>query len=510
MLRSSLPLTSTALALVLSSTAAYADLTAAQVWGDWRDYMQGLGYNVTANETAGSGRLDVDGISVTIPMGAEMGAMTMTMGALGFVENGDGTVDVVMADDMPMSVGFTPEGEDPVTIKMTYTQTGQKMTASGSPEALTYSYAAETLGVILNEVTAEGETVGNDQIRATMTMNNVASQSTMTMGDLRNYVQTMTTGAVTLDVSANPPEEVDGELDFKGQLASMTFQGTSAVPDSIADATDPKALLDAGFAFDGTFEFGAGSSNFMFRERSTNAMVQTSSDGGSLSAAMSPDGLSYGGAQQNVSVNMQLPDLPFPVSFAMAESGFNLAMPIAKADTPQDFALGFNLTNFTMADMIWGIFDPSGQLPRDPATVALDLSGKAKLLVDIMDPMAIAEMENSGAVPGEINSLDVNSLVVDAVGARLTGEGAITFDNTDLTTIPGMPKPVGNINLDLAGANGLLDKIQAMGFIGQEEVMGARMMMGLFGVPGDGPDTLKSTIAFGEDGSISANGQRIR
>ncbi len=40
--------------------------------------------------------------------------------------------------------------------------------------------------------------------------------------------------------------------------------------------------------------------------------------------------------------------------------------------------------------------------------------------------------------------------------------------------------------------------------------MGARMMMGLFAQPGDGPDTLVSTIEVKEDGSVLANGQRIK
>ena len=36
------------------------------------------------------------------------------------------------------------------------------------------------------------------------------------------------------------------------------------------------------------------------------------------------------------------------------------------------------------------------------------------------------------------------------------------------------------------------------------------MMMGLFARPGDGEDTLVSTIEVQEDGAVLANGQRIR
>ena len=76
--------------------------------------------------------------------------------------------------------------------------------------------------------------------------------------------------------------------------------------------------------------------------------------------------------------------------------------------------------------------------------------------------------------------------------------------------MPGFPKPVGSVDIMLEGANGLIDRLVAMGFVPDEQAMGARMMLGLFGVPGNSPDTLSSTIEFNEDGQILANGQRIR
>ncbi len=84
------------------------------------------------------------------------------------------------------------------------------------------------------------------------------------------------------------------------------------------------------------------------------------------------------------------------------------------------------------------------------------------------------------------------------------------MDGTGPAMVPGMGSPVGAVNLALAGGNGLMDKLVAMGLLPQEQAMGARMMMGIFTVPGDGPDTLKSNIEFTKDGQILANGQRIR
>ena len=80
----------------------------------------------------------------------------------------------------------------------------------------------------------------------------------------------------------------------------------------------------------------------------------------------------------------------------------------------------------------------------------------------------------------------------------------------DLQTFGGMPKPTGAIDLKLVGGNGLLDKLVAMGFVPEAQAMQARLMLGLFAVPGEAPDTLTSRLEVNEQGHVLANGQRIQ
>ena len=101
--------------------------------------------------------------------------------------------------------------------------------------------------------------------------------------------------------------------------------------------------------------------------------------------------------------------------------------------------------------------------------------------------------------------MNVNELQITIAGADLTGNAAFEFDNS-----LGMPMPAGIANLRLVGGNGLLDTLVGMGLVPEEQAMGARMMLGLFARPGEGEDTLESVIEMKEDGSITANGQRIR
>jgi hypothetical protein len=178
-------------------------------------------------------------------------------------------------------------------------------------------------------------------------------------------------------------------------------------------------------------------------------------------------------------------------------------MPIVVSDDPQDFAMLLRFDGLTASDTIWSMFDPSRALPRDPATLVVDLSGTGKWFVDITDP-ALAEAPMDG-VPGEVQSLTVNELRLDMVGAELTGTGDFTVDNSSMP-----PVPVGAIDLQLVGGNGLIDRLVSMGALPQEQAMGARMMLGLFARPGTGADTLTSRIEFTPQGGIIANGQPLR
>ena len=94
-------------------------------------------------------------------------------------------------------------------------------------------------------------------------------------------------------------------------------------------------------------------------------------------------------------------------------------------------------------------------------------------------------------------------------GAELTGEGAFTFDNTDLVTFGGMPAPTGKLDLRLVGGNALMEKLVTLGILSAEDVMGANMMLSMFANPGPGEDEMSSTLEF-KDKGFYANGQRLQ
>ena len=185
-------------------------------------------------------------------------------------------------------------------------------------------------------------------------------------------------------------------------------------------------------------------------------------------------------------------------------------MPVIESETMQDYAANLELSDFTMSDQLWSMIDPAGQLPRDPATLRVDLDGTGRLFLDLLDPGEVEDLEGRDSVPGEVESLTLNALVLELAGARLSGEGAFTFDSDDLESFGGAPAPEGTLDLRLVGGNALLENLVAMGLVPEDQASGMRMMMGLFARPGEGEDELVSRIEVTEDGQIIANGQRLK
>ena len=491
---------------VLMASAAQADLSAADVWADWQGYLASSGYGVTATEAQSGRTLNVSGITLSMELPEGEGDFTVELGNLDFTENSDGTVSVIVPEVLPMQFsGQTPEDGE-IDVQMEYTSSGFEMIASGEPDDLLYNYSADTVGFSISEIEADGETI--DIGTMAFALGNVVGVTEMKTGELRNSIQRLASETVSYTVDVTDPEE-GGTFFLQTDLSGLDVTATGSAPVAV-DMTDMAKAIEAGFAGAANFNFASGKSQIRIEDDDQTINAATSSNGGSYDVKLGEDGLSYAIAVTGMQLFSQGGEIPVPVEMAFGEACVNLTMPLAQSDEEQDFAFGLTLGDFTVSDLLWGLFDPTGQLPRDPATIALDLSGKARVFLDLLDPDQMVALEDEGAVPGELNSVSLNTLKLSLAGAELTGEGSFVFDNENLETFGGMPAPDGAVDLSLVGGNGLLDKLIGMGLVPEDQAMGVRMMMGLFAVPGEGEDTLTSKIEVRPDGQVLANGQRLR
>lgn len=491
---------------ILLASAAQADLTAGDVWADWQAYLASSGYSVTATQAQSGKTLSVTDITLNMSFPEDEGAFTVELGDLDFVENGDGTVSVAIPEAQTMRLtGETPEDGE-VTVGMQFTQQGFEMIASGEPTELLYNYSADEIGFAFTEVDAGGETLDIGEIA--FGFGKVVGVTEMTTGDLRNSVQRLASETLSYTIDVTDPEE-GGTVFLQTELSGLDVTATGSVPLDV-DMADMAKAISAGFDAAANFNFASGQSKIRIEEDGDTITADTSSNGGRYNVELGETGLSYALGLNGVKLFTQGGEVPFPVEVAFGEAGFDLALPLTQSEAEQDFSFAVTLGDFTVSDLIWSLIDPTGQLPRDPATIALDLSGKARVFFDLLDPEQMVAAENEGEMPGELKSLSLNTLRLNMAGAELTGKGAFVFDNENLETFGGVPAPEGAVDLSLVGGNGLLDKLIGMGLVPEDQAMGMRMMMGLFAVPGEGEDTLNSKIEVTPEGQVLANGQRLR
>lgn len=490
-----------AAAIVAAGTAA-ADVTPEQVWEHWKQTSALSSVVVSADSEVREGAtLVLRGVGMNLAEGDIR--MSVRFGDLRLHDRGDGTVGIEMAPEQRMTGSFSEPGIEQMEFQALLRQDDMTTIASGSIEAMSYDMSGAGLGLVLERMSVDGEDLPLDLGMVFGAFSGVYN-GLLRDGALEQDYD-FAADTLTFTLAASDPQG-DGEmsLEFETRDIAATASGTMVQG---MDFADLPAMLRAGFAMVANYTTGPSRFGFDFTEGGEATSARGSSSSGEFNMAMDADRLEYSVATTDFDLTVTGDEIPLPeINVTMSEYALGLLMPLGTTEEPADFSFLARLVDLSVTDAIWGMFDPMGGLPRDPATLVIDARGKAKMLADILDPMAMA-MEDE---PAELHALDLDELRLSAVGAELTGSGAFTFDNSDLETFGGLPRPEGSLDLTLVGGNGLLDRLVEMGFVPQDQAMGARMMMGLFGRPGEGEDTIHSTIEVTPDGAVLANGQRIQ
>jgi hypothetical protein len=255
--------------------------------------------------------------------------------------------------------------------------------------------------------------------------------------------------------------------------------------------------LPEGFEITGNTSYDWSRFEMSFEDPSDAFNVFYANDGGNFGIALSNAELRYDISAESMVTRVAGSEIPVPVEASAASSALSLTVPLAASATPSDAAVRLSYRDLAVSEEVWRMMDPTGGVPRNPLTVILDATAQIQLMVDLLGVDAM-EMDTP---PGELRALTVSELEISFGDTALTGSANMTF-------APGqvVPQPVGQANLSLVGGNALLDQLQGAGVIGPEEAGMARGVAGMFSRPGAMPDTLETTIEFGQDGTITANG----
>lgn len=566
--------TSSALAVLALSTPVFADVTPAEVWQNWIDYYKASGYTVTegAREEAGE-TLTLKNVVIGIkdPMGE--GAFSFTTPEITLTATGDGGVRTVMSETSTGTADFKNEDGETVKLDGTLTMTGNEIVTSGSAADMTHDSKAAEIVLALDKITTQE---GEKKFPLSLRMINATSKQRHVDGAVMDVDATAAADRIELAGSFDDMQgENPGRVNLTGGMDALKFASKFAMPKGVDMTADLNAALKAGLSMDGTLSAGAGQFTFDFAGKSDEGEDQTATGstdmkGFDLAFAMSAAGLKYSGSADSTTAEMTISDVPFPVSYAIENSTFDLQMPVMKADQPAPFKFAYSIGGVTMAEGIWDLFDPTKQLPRDPASIDLDVTGLMKVGMDLFDPANMAAMEDAaGAMeaadaadtaagdaadaaagaadaadatgsapaadaadeaeaaadaaadaadaaadeamaetpsPFEPTEIAINKLAIEAVGAKIDASGNLTVPEGG-----SIDEPVGKLSARMDGVNGLIDTLTKMGVIPEDQVAGIRMMLAMFAQPApEGGDALVSEFEFKEGGQVFANGQQVK
>ncbi len=499
---------------LLGTTAALADLTAEEVWQGWQDSAERWGGSLAAGDsTAENGRLVLQ--DVVYSYSDERTSVEHVTPEVVLEETGDGRVAIRLSEEMRLSVEFIEGDDDPSRMELAVRHDDLEIHASGPPDQLQYDSSAARIALDLENLEGPDAEDFDSELSIVATDFTARDSYDGAPADLHEVFME----AGTLDVALSYIEH-DGThstiLDWTAEEAGLTYSATGIA--AMEEATTEDALT-AGLVLEGAVGHSGSRYNVEIMDDVENGAPETgtiegSSVQGSAGFGLSAEGLSYDATSRDALYRISNEDMPVPVmELMMEELHFETLLPVVESDAPQDFGTLLRIDGLTVGDDLWAMVDPDGALPRDPATLLVDVDGRANWESNPLDTAAAGPrsfLTQSPAQMGEMHELNLNALSLRLLGAHLSGDGAFTFDNEDLETFQGMPRPEGSLTLVLEGAEALIDQLIATGAIRQEDAMGAMMMMSMFAQPGETEDSLTTTLEIDADGGVIANGQRLR
>ncbi|MFN3845031.1 MAG: DUF2125 domain-containing protein [Paracoccaceae bacterium] len=492
MFRSKVLMTAPVMAFLMCGTAQAA-LTAGQAWADLQGTAATNGMTISvATEVTGDGELTLNGVTIA-PAGK---AAIATISEVSIVEQDDG------------SVAFFPgeikvENTGPAKIGVSH----QELSVSVFEDIGGLGYGLDADGLKITVDSAEGAGNTAKSFLGTFDLTSIGGRYTRgkdvlgveMSADRLVYDIKQTDAALGMDsaqISDTADVVVSGEITLPEGIDLMSLQRTSAFLDAVR----------AGLGLSIEATQGASKGELVDNNPMMPMSLVFSAEPGTTTVVANADTFDVSTSVDGLALTSRPPMVPMPVNASMDKFGMGFSMPIVASEQSGQYGLQIDIGNLVLDDTAWAMIDASGALTHDPLDVTLDLGGLAKF--DALDMMASSEAGTPPQSVPELQSLDIRTLAIKALGAAATGTGAFTFDNS-MVEMGGPPMPIGTADVRLEGANKLIDGLIAMGVITQDDAMGARMMMAMFGKP-EGDDVLTSKIEAKEGGSIFVNGQQIQ
>ncbi len=478
------------------ATPALADLTADDVLSALTDQIgvfDLLDVSVQGQKRSGD-TLSVARISATTEI--DDAPLTISFGPLTYQELGDGSVAILYPEPMTAQL-TTVDGDTPVVVSVDITLTDASHIATGSPDNIRYAFSAPKMQ--MSNLSIEAKETLTPMLDATMT--GISSVVEIATGDTYRTSLDYSLDTMTAEFQFAEPDGANSAF-MKFAMADVTTDYELEATLGTLMTSVAQALRD-GNRLSMNMTTGEYIQDMRITTPYDQSVIASRTGASTMTLSIDKNGVIYEAGYDGSTAEMTSSGIPFgTLTYELGETDMRLAFPLLPSDDAQPFAMRLSMLGVSVGESLWSLFDPAGQLPRTPMDLVVDLDGTTRVTEDFLDLEALDAMDQP---PFEDTILKLNELRLAVAGAELTGDGEVQD-----TSENGIPSGIGQLNMMLTGGNGLLDTLVAMGLVPEDQAMGARMMLGMFARPGDGEDTLVSTIEVKEDGSVTANGQRIK
>ncbi|MCY4336888.1 MAG: hypothetical protein OXC60_19715 [Litoreibacter sp.] len=479
--------------------AAQADVTASEVWDGFKSQLALLG-TIEASETRVSNVLSVSAIQFSAQQDDVAGSAALA-GEILFTENADGTVSVDIPDGLKGRVSINaPFGQS--SFDYALVPVGFAAVASGDAGSIVYTMEAERLTHALSNIAFDDD----DRVSAALeivTSGLKGGWSRSVEGDKDAVAASYRYDQVALA----------GSLDDEGSASSFNVNAVALGVATAADTTLPDGIsleglegfLTSGILFDSRTSY----ENFSYSLNAGGISAQASMGAGFIDAALDDTALTYETKAEDLKITANPSFLLPQIDLSFAQTQSQLRATIPSAGDAQDISTKLVYQDAVLSEGLWGLFDPQGHLPREPINLFLESEAQGGIEY-LKDAAPLTYLLLKSDEPQPLKSIKINELYLNAAGAEFQGVGAFSFDNNDLESFAGFPRPEGSVDLNLSGGFGLLDNLAKTGLLPDAQAQGIKAMAGFFAKPGAEPDTLTSKIEITDEGRILANGVPIQ
>jgi hypothetical protein len=353
------------LALMLSSTALHAEVSAQEVWDGWKSLSAGFGQTMTAaSENMSGDTLTITGVQITQEV--EGGSVLGTIDEVLMRETRDGTVEITMSPTYPMTINFTDPDGTAGQVMLELRQSGLVLVAGGTADETTYDLIADTLQIVTTSVTESGTPI---DVTVDVSANAIAGSYVLrTVGDLVSLGTTATLGEMTFGLTAKDPA-TSTDATATGSIQQMALTSENTLVGGMEMENMGKALA-AGFATGASVTYGAVDFDMNVLEGGATTAVNATASGGDFRVAMDKTRIEYAAGGKDMDIVVSGSSIPFPeVAISYAEAAFDFLIPVGKSDAPQPFKAVTRIVDLSISDDDLGHVRPRrhpAARPRDP------------------------------------------------------------------------------------------------------------------------------------------------